>query len=249
METRPATPPVSSSASTAVLLQQSLADSASSSSKKEESAIQAILKKLKVLHSPDEIFAAENQMAEAVYNDLKHKNQHIMITMLEGGAYLAVDFKRMLRLRGLEFKDDSMRMTRYGDHEVGGEIKIEKAPSLSLVNANVTILEDLREKGVTALAAIKMCLGLGAASVNFVMLVDKVKEVLPEIKAEFEKLEKAGKLRFYSCFTHHENKFLIGYGMDFNHDLRALPYVGYVPKDGEEEVAVATATSANSLSF
>ena len=81
----------------------------------------------------------------------------------------------------------------------------------------VLLVDDILESGLTLSFARKLLLERGAKHVSICTLLDKPGKRLTQIEADF-----VG----FPC----GDEFLVGYGLDWAHRFRGLPYIGVVEK-------------------
>ena len=109
-----------------------------------------------------------------------------------------------------------MKVSSYGDEFISsGNINIIKDIDASIEGKNVLIVEDIIDSGNTLYYLKELLLKRNPKSLKICALLDKkarrVKDIVPE----------------YIGFEI-EDKFIVGYGLDFKDNFRNLPYIGYV---------------------
>ena len=88
----------------------------------------------------------------------------------------------------------------------------------NLADKNVLIVEDIVDTGLTANFFIDYIkLQHNAKKIRFASLLDKVCARIHPIKIDFTGFEV-------------DNKFVVGYGLDYMGYYRNLPYIGYFPE-------------------
>lgn len=102
---------------------------------------------------------------------------------------------------------DFIQAKSYEGTETTGKIKFLKEPSISLVNKNVLVIEDILDTGITATAIKDYLLRKGAKNVYFCTLLDKPSRRIKEIKPDF-----------YGFKI--DNHFVVGYGLDYDEKFR-----------------------------
>ena len=116
---------------------------------------------------------------------------------------------------------DFLVASSYGDAtETSGSVQIKKDLDRSPSGKNVLIVEDIIDSGVT-LKYLKdyYFAGKGAKSVKICTLLDKPARRKTDVVPD------------YSGFTV-DDKFIIGYGLDYTEQFRQLPHITYlVPKE------------------
>lgn len=180
-----------------------------------------ITTRLICLHSKQDVDAALDKMAKEITFALKDKNPLFLCVM--NGAVIAMG-QLMTRLH-FPLQIDYIQASRYGGsfidegHERGGELKWKAKPTTSMKNRTVVLVEDVLDTGLTLAALKTYCSSEGAADVYTATLTDKAH---PRSLGGVETCDFTG-LRV-------ADKFLLGYGMDWQEYFRNLPGI-YVLAD------------------
>ena len=143
----------------------------------------------------------------------------LMICILRGGVFFACELAKHLTV---PVSMDFMCVSSYGSGTVSsGRVKIIKDLDENIEGKHVLIAEDIVDSGNTLSTLIKILQVRKPASIRLCTLLDKPERRVVDIKAD------------YSCFEIPE-KFVVGYGLDYNQHYRNLPYVGVVELDEEK---------------
>lgn len=140
----------------------------------------------------------------------------VVVAVLAGSILFASDLvKRLTMPVQLEF----VRLSSYGDDvKTSGRVKPVDLTLPSLEGKNVLIVEDIVDSGLTAKFIIDyLKFQHKAAKIRFATLLDKTCARKEDVKID------------YSGFVV-DDKFVVGYGMDFKGYYRNLPYIGYFPQ-------------------
>ncbi|KAL3150863.1 hypothetical protein ABBQ32_000613 [Trebouxia sp. C0010 RCD-2024] len=113
--------------------------------------------------------------------------------------------------RGLEM--DFLRISSYVGTQSSGNNTMAMQPRLPVKGRHVLVVEDIVDTGRTLKALISHLEQQGAASVKIVTLLNKQARRVMEIQADY-----VG----FQC----PDDFVVGYGLDFEHKYRSLPYIG-----------------------
>ena len=142
----------------------------------------------------------------------------LMICILRGGVFFACELAKHLTV---PVSMDFMCVSSYGSGTVSsGRVKIIKDLDENIEGKHVLIAEDIVDSGNTLSTLIKILQVRKPASIRLCTLLDKPERRVVDIKAD------------YSCFEI-PDKFVVGYGLDYNQHYRNLPYVGVVELDEE----------------
>ena len=143
----------------------------------------------------------------------------LMICILRGGVFFACELVKHLTV---PVSMDFMCVSSYGSGTVSsGRVKIIKDLDENIEGKHVLIAEDIVDSGNTLSTLIKILQVRKPASIRLCTLLDKPERRVVDIKAD------------YSCFEI-PDKFVVGYGLDYNQHYRNLPYVGVVELDEEK---------------
>lgn len=185
-------------------------------------AVLAVRRRAIELVSAAAVAKAIDQVAVRMTLALAEENP-LLICVMNG----AVPFAGALLPR-LQFPAQftHVHVSRYGDATRGGELCWHSQPTLAVNDRHVVFLDDILDQGVTLAALGRWALDAGARQVSYAVLVDKQLAAPGKrpITADFAALE---------C----EDRFLIGYGMDYQGYWRNLPAIYAVDADAESVAA------------
>ncbi len=137
--------------------------------------------------------------------------QPVFVSVLKGGLVFLGD---LMRATELPLSIDLMEVSSYGaGTETTGQVRILKDLSRPIEGRDVVVVEDIIDTGLTLNYLLKYLADKGPASVRIVCLLDKPARRLAEIPID------------YRGFTI-PDRFVIGYGLDYDERYRNLPYVG-----------------------
>jgi hypoxanthine phosphoribosyltransferase len=171
-----------------------------------------------VFISTEQIQGRINEMAAQIeqfyVRDLKldlKKESPVLIGVLKGAFIFTADLVRQL---GFDVQLEFVRLASYGDGMESGNLS---APDLALPNItgrHILILEDIVDTGKTA-QFLKSYLQaqFSPASLKLASLLSKPSRRETELEPDFMGFEI-------------EDKFVIGYGLDYAERYRDLPYLG-----------------------
>lgn len=164
-----------------------------------------------VLITEAEIEAKSKELGETLTEYYKDKEQDlVLVALLKGSVpFLA----KLVKYIDLDIQYDFMDVSSYAGMESTRDIKILKDLDRSIKGVDILLVEDIVDTGHTIEAVIKILLSKGANSVKVVTLLDKPSRREANVQAEFIGFEI-------------EDKFVIGFGLDFDERYRQLPYVG-----------------------
>ncbi len=168
---------------------------------------------IRVLLTEEEVNRRISEVAEEINRDYNGEAIHL-ICILKGGAMFMCELAK--RLKG-NVSFDFMDVSSYGSGtESTGVIKILKDLDDDISGKNVIIVEDIIDTGRTLNNLSKLLMSRGPKSIRICTMLDKPsRRVEKQVKVD------------YRCFEI-PNKFVIGYGLDYDQKYRNLPYIGVV---------------------
>ncbi len=170
-------------------------------------------KDLKVLFSEAEIQNAIKKLGDKINNDYKGE-ELFLVCVLKGAVMFMVDLAKHLKMPvDMEF----IRLSSYGSGFTStGKVNAVDISLPDLNGKNVLIIEDIIDTGHTARFLMDfMKHNFKAKSVKFCSLLDKRIKREVDIDPDYYGLDV-------------DDKFLVGYGLDYDGFYRNLPYIGYV---------------------
>ena len=171
-----------------------------------------------VFLSESEISDRVKDLAKQVNEEFAGKELHV-IGVLNGAFMFTADLVRHLDIPvTLEF----MSASSYGDStESSGELKINLDIKTDIKGKHVLIVEDIVDTGLTLTVLRKNLEERGPASLKLASLLYKPARNIHKVPIDYLAFEI-------------EDKFVIGYGLDFAGRYRELPYIGiYTPEEGQ----------------
>ena len=135
----------------------------------------------------------------------------VLVSVLKGSIIFLADLMRAMEL---PTSIDLMEVSSYGaGTESSGQVRIIKDLSNPIQGRHVIVVEDIIDTGLTLNYLLHYLADKRPASISIVCLLDKPARRLAEIPID------------YVGFTI-PDRFVIGYGLDFDERYRNLPYVG-----------------------
>ena len=169
------------------------------------------LDKVKVLYSEEELQKRIGEVAEQLDKDYEGK-KIIVISVLKGAVFFTVDLVKKMKT---PIQLEVMQTSSYEGTESTGNIKIKKDLDQDIEGKDVLIVEDIIDTGHTLKLLKEYLLSKKPNSLKICVLADKKERRAVDIDVD------------YKCFEI-PNKFVIGYGFDYDEEFRNLPYVGYI---------------------
>ena len=170
------------------------------------------IEELKVLFSEEQLQTRIKELA-AEMNKFYNGEEVIAICVLKGAVMFAVDLVKHLDMPlQLEF----IRLSSYGSSTTtSGKVNAVDIQLPDLNNKNVLIIEDIVDTGLTAKFLIDfMTCNFHTKSIKFCSLLDK--KITRKVEVEPD---------YYGFDV--DDKFVVGYGLDYDGYFRNLKYIGY----------------------
>ena len=136
----------------------------------------------------------------------------LLLAVLKGAFMFMADLMRHI---GGDVQCDFIAVSSYAGTESTGEVQIKKDVDSALEGRHVVIVEDIVDTGLTLHYLQGALRNRHPASLKTACLLSKPSRRKIQVSVD------------YVCFEI-EDKFVVGYGLDFNEQYRNLPYIGVV---------------------
>ena len=166
---------------------------------------------LKVLLSEDEIQNRLKELAREIDSYYEGK-EIIVLCVLRGAVYFMVDLTKNMTT---PMQPDFIRVASYEGTETTGKINIIDDLKEDIKGKNELVVEDIIDTGYTLKFLKKYLLEKEPADLKIVVLADKKERREVEVEVDFVGFEIP-------------NKYIVGYGFDYNNTCRNLKYIGYI---------------------
>lgn len=163
----------------------------------------------KVLFSESEIASMVQKLGQAISCDY-HNKRLILVSLMKGSLIFTADLMRQITL---PCQLECMTVSSYKGVQSSGKITVVQDVSASLEHADVLVVEDMLDTGLTLQYILGHLKQKHAESVRICTLFDKPEGRKASVKADYVGAKVP-------------NAFLVGYGLDYNEYYRNLPYVG-----------------------
>lgn len=159
--------------------------------------------------------AALDRMAGSI-NATVGDREILVLCVLTGGLVTVGQLLPRLRF---PLQVDFVHATRYRGGTTGGSIHWMVEPRVGLEGRTILLIDDILDEGHTLAAIQDYCRGNGARAVHTAVLVEKQHERKhPEVQADFIGLKV-------------DDRYVFGFGMDYNEYLRNAPGIYAVCDD------------------
>jgi len=134
----------------------------------------------------------------------------VLVSVLKGSLVFLAD---LMRAMDLPSSIDLMEVSSYAGTETSGQVRILKDLSKPIEARDVIVVEDIIDTGLTLNYLLGYLSDRQPASIKICCLLDKPARRLADISID------------YRGFTI-PDRFVIGYGLDYDERYRNLPYIG-----------------------
>ena len=163
-----------------------------------------------VMISEDEIALRIEALGQAITRDFEGEDL-VVICVLKGAFIFCSDLiKRINRPLALEF----ISLSSYGDGtQSSGSVRLEMDITCSVEGKNVLVVEDIVDTGLTIKTLMEMLQRRNPKTIKLASALYKPSKLKHDVKIDYLGFEI-------------DDKFVIGYGLDYAGRYRELPYIG-----------------------
>ena len=165
-----------------------------------------------VLITEEEVANRIKEMAQKINEMYAGKEIHL-VCVLRGGAFFMCELAKHLTV---PVSLDFMSVSSYGSAtKSSGVVKIVKDLDESIKDLDVLVVEDIVDSGRTLSYLMEMLRDREPKSLHLVTLLDKPSRRVVDVNVDITGFQI-------------EDKFVVGYGLDYDQKYRNLPYIGVV---------------------
>lgn len=163
-----------------------------------------------VLLTEEELQAKVKELGAQISRDYTGK-EPLLISVLRGSYIFMADLTRAIDCM---CRVDFMAVSSYGSGtSSSGQVNIIKDLSDSIEGKDILVVEDILDSGNTLFYLMQVLQARHPASIRLATLLDKPSRRVKPIKADYVGFEVP-------------DKFVVGYGLDYDEKYRNLPYIG-----------------------
>ena len=135
----------------------------------------------------------------------------VLVGVLKGGLLFLAD---LMRAVSLPHRFELVEAASYGSATTSsGVVSVWRRPRFPLAGCDVLLVEDILDTGLTTQALLREFHDAGAVRVDLCVLLEKRRPRLAEIRPRYVGFEI-------------DDRFVVGYGLDFNERYRHLDCIG-----------------------
>ena len=174
----------------------------------------------KIMITEEEIKNRAKEIGACISEDYKGE-EVLMVGILKGAILWMAD---VIKCVTVPVKLDFMVVSSYGaSTKSSGIVKIVKDLDVDIEDKNVIIVEDIVDSGITLNYLKGYFEGRRPKSIKICSLLDKPEGRKVDLKADYVGFEV-------------DDRFIIGYGLDFDQKYRNLPYISYLEGTEKERI-------------
>lgn len=173
--------------------------------------------KVEVMLSEETVDAKIKYLAEQISKDYAGKQVHL-VCILKGSVFFTCELaKRITVPVSLDF----MSVSSYGSGTASsGNVKIIKDLDESICGKDVIVIEDIIDSGNTLSCLLELLGDRNPNSLRLCTLLDKPERRVKDVHVDYTGFQIP-------------DKFVVGYGLDYDQRYRNLPYIGVVSFEEE----------------
>ncbi len=170
------------------------------------------MSKIKTLINKRDLNKRITEIANQISKDFKGE-PILIVCVLKGATYFAVDLSKKIKDDKVEI--DFMKISSYSGTTSTGKVNIKLDINENIEGRNVIIVEDIIDTGISLNYLYNHLKEKNPKSLKIAVLLDKKERRVKDIKVD------------YTGFVI-EDKFVVGYGLDYDEQYRNLDYIGYI---------------------
>jgi hypoxanthine phosphoribosyltransferase len=172
--------------------------------------------KLEILFDPEQISRCVDRMAAALSEILP--TQIVVLALLKGSFMFTADLVRALHSHGITSRIEFLTVSSYEDRTTrSGTVRVDGDIPRDLGETAVLLVDDNIDTGHTLSWVRNLVEATGAQPVVTTVLLDKPSRREVDIEAD--------------CVGFQiDDKFVVGYGIDYAQNYRDLPFIGAILK-------------------
>jgi hypoxanthine phosphoribosyltransferase len=164
----------------------------------------------RILFTGDQIEQRIRELAREISRDYRGR-ELMLVGVLKGAVFFLT---RLAEALEMPVEIDFLGIASFSPgRALPGVVRISKDLDLDILDKDVLLIEDIVDTGLTLRYLLNILSGRQPSSLAVCTFLDKSARRLVEIPVQ------------YRCFDI-PDRFVVGFGLDYNQRYRALPYVG-----------------------
>lgn len=175
------------------------------------------MSRIEVLISETDLQARIRALGEQITREYQGSGELVLVCVLKGSYLFLADLSRAI---DLPLTVDFMSVSSYGNgFKTSGVVRLVQDLSESIEGKHVIVVEDIIDTGLTMSYLLDNLQTRRPASLKVVSLLHKPSKARVHVKIDYLGFEI-------------EDKFVIGYGLDFQGRFRNMPFIGVNTGEG-----------------
>lgn len=164
----------------------------------------------RILFTHEQIHERIQELAGEISRDYRDR-ELMLVGVLKGAVFFLTHLAEALQT---PVQVDFLGIASFSPgRALPGVVRISKDLDLDILDKDVLVVEDIVDTGLTLRYLLNILSGRQPSSLAVCTFLDKATRRLVDIPVK------------YSCFEI-PDRFVVGFGLDYNQHYRALPYVG-----------------------
>jgi hypoxanthine phosphoribosyltransferase len=162
-----------------------------------------------ILISPAEIAAKVEELGRLIAERYQGK-ELVLVSVLKGAVVFLADLMRAIPI---PLAIDFLAISNYGGKGASGVVRIIKDLDQDIARRHVLMVEDIVDTGLTLGYLLRTLQARNPASLQVCTLLDRSVRRIVDLPIAFRGFEIP-------------DRFVVGYGLDYQHRYRNLPFIG-----------------------
>jgi hypoxanthine phosphoribosyltransferase len=154
-----------------------------------------------------------SELGRQLSSDYSSGRPTVLVGVMRGALYFLADLSRTVTV---PIEIDFLSVSSYSGTKSSGKVALSHDTSLDLTGKDVVLVEDIVDTGRTVSALIRHLALKNPRSLKICALLDKPSRRQVSVPIHY--------LGFRIA-----DRFVVGYGLDFDQSYRNLPYIGVLP--------------------
>jgi hypoxanthine phosphoribosyltransferase len=170
-----------------------------------------------VLYSQEEIAERLEELAEEIAQAIPvaRMGELVIVSLMRGSFMFTADLVRALWRIGVQPQLDFMAFASYQGAQRADTVQLTATVKADVTDKTILIIDDILESGRTLDAAAQTLRAAGARTLLSAVLLEKTGKLEVPVSVDFVGFRVP-------------DRFVVGYGLDYDNHYRELPYIGYL---------------------
>jgi hypoxanthine phosphoribosyltransferase len=165
-----------------------------------------------VLIAETAITARVNQLADRISQDYRAAGEVVLVGVLRGAFIFLADLSRRLTIPSTV---DFMALSHYEGSTATGAVRLIMDLRVPITGRHVLLVEDIVDSGDTLAYLFRTLSARQPASLKTCVLTRKPDRLTQEVRLDYIGFDIP-------------DRWVVGYGLDYNDRFRTLPYIGVI---------------------